>query len=956
MKDTKMTYSKLALGNLKNRKKQYTLLIIGIILSMFFSSASLFFVASTVSSMEETTVNLVGKTDYILPNADQIDKCEEALEYAFKKVGYGSFMGLAVAPKGETDEGFIITKFDDNAKELFVKILEGHYPQAPDEIAIEKEALLRAGFKEATVGDTITVNLYPQNKDVHLEKSTKKEFKIVGILQNRRVNIERACHLNYLELPAAVVSDDYLISPGGSPSTFALAYNGDNFSIKKHSTAYNDFMKYLDYEDDFLKIRAAEISLYVRYDWELMESVNPIYLAAFFVGMMALVANIGIVTSFSTNLKERKKQIGLLRCVGATKMQIIKIYLLEALVLSLICTPVSVVLALVVTYLAIPFFGEYFVFKPEFWTVPLSIGVSIVIVILSAIIPLISAARISPMQAIRNFDIQRKLKNFKVKISKDFDVSKLIAKRNITLMKFKNNLTSFIICASIFVSCIVLAFAQVDIDELNTQASQYDYVIYQTEGEGISSYMANYEEFNGYSENDLNELLSVPYTDTVLSSAEIGGYIEVPKLTEYMHGLRYLNHTYSTTLPYPANKETAINDSRRPIVEHDYVKNATGIKGETISFQILALDDNALLDLQKTAEKSEIKENIEGKIDIEKMKTGENVILVVPDEIDIMIQQEFNNIVGNNTYISASWGKTTFYGNEDGETLESDYILNRDFTVGQDLKIGCIQANKHLEFGKDLYELGENKVPPVYKKNDFTSKIGAIANNIVTGYAYDLYYTDNVPTIIISHDILDKLTPTADYKSFAVKLNTECTKEIDKLYNDIFEEISLGKSHDIHSNYDDIQDNKNHIYTWIIIVLCIIFVMFTLSGSLVNTSITSRIHQGRKSIGTLRAVGASEKELISSYIRQFVSVMLKGVISGYTLFTAFGLIFYFVGLSYGFHDFGSVCYSPAYKYLLVPLGLITIPAFILFVSCCINMISKIKKEMKNSIVENIREL
>ena len=61
MKKKKLTYNSLALGNLKNRKKQYTLLIIGIILSMTLSSSFTFFVSSAISSALETHNFLYGK-------------------------------------------------------------------------------------------------------------------------------------------------------------------------------------------------------------------------------------------------------------------------------------------------------------------------------------------------------------------------------------------------------------------------------------------------------------------------------------------------------------------------------------------------------------------------------------------------------------------------------------------------------------------------------------------------------------------------------------------------------------------------------------------------------------------------------------------------------------------------------------------------------------------------------
>ncbi len=949
----KMSYSKLALGNLKHRKKQYTFLIIGIIISMFFSSASLFFVASTASSIDETTINLIGKEDLIIPHADQIKNCEDALKQSFKDVGLGSFMGLAVASNSKKNDGFIIAKFDESGKDMYTKVLKGKYPENKNEIAIEKEALLRAGFKDVALGDTITLKLYPQNKAEQLKKYEKAEFKVVGILQNRRVNIERNCQLTYTQLPAAAVSDDYRIPAGGKPATFALAYAGVDKNIKNYNECFKKFTDILG-ETGSLNFPFAEISMYVRWDWELTRSVNRIYMAAFFAIMMAVVANIGIVSSFSNNLKERKRQIGLLRSVGATKTQIRNIYLREAFILSLICTPISIILSLSVTYAVIPLFGEYFIFKPEFWTIPLSITASLIIVVLSSILPLIWASRISPMQAIRNFDAQRKLKKTKLKTNKAFDVSKLIAKRNINIMKAKNNLTSFTICVSIFVSCLTLAFAQIDSDELSRKPYDFDYLVKSTDAEGFSSFLANYEKPKGYNENDLYELLEAPYTKEVLSSTLTEGYIEVDKYTDYINALCYLNNDYSNSLQYNASKEKALKDTQKRTAEYTYVKEKADIQGEAISFTILALDDAALFNLKESYGTAKYKDIFTGEIDIDKMQRGEEVILVVPDEINILITNEDDGIAGQFTYVNTSWGSTLFYGDGENERLDPDFIYKCDFNVGDELKIGSVRGNKNLEFGEDVYELGENKVPPVYKKYENTAKIGAIANSIIDGFGSTLYYTSDTPTIIISRSALSNFTDVTDYTSFAINLNTESTNEIDKTYNDIFEEISLGFNYSVESDYERIQSNNEQILTWIIIILCVIFVMFTLSGSLVNNSITSRIHQGRRSIGTLRAVGASEKDLRSSYIRQFISVMLKGVTSGYIIFAIFCLIYYFAVRSYG-EDFSGV-HSPAYKYLFIPIAESAVPTLILFASCCVNMVTKIKKEMKNSIVENIREL
>ena len=70
MKRNKLTVNRLAMGNLKARKKQYTLMIIGIVLAMIFSSGVMFFLFSLGSSIQELYDKKMGKQDALL-NASQ---------------------------------------------------------------------------------------------------------------------------------------------------------------------------------------------------------------------------------------------------------------------------------------------------------------------------------------------------------------------------------------------------------------------------------------------------------------------------------------------------------------------------------------------------------------------------------------------------------------------------------------------------------------------------------------------------------------------------------------------------------------------------------------------------------------------------------------------------------------------------------------------------------------------
>ena len=62
----KLTINTLALGNLKQRRKQYTIMIIGIILAMVFSSSIVFFMFSATETSNEERAQQRGKQSSII--------------------------------------------------------------------------------------------------------------------------------------------------------------------------------------------------------------------------------------------------------------------------------------------------------------------------------------------------------------------------------------------------------------------------------------------------------------------------------------------------------------------------------------------------------------------------------------------------------------------------------------------------------------------------------------------------------------------------------------------------------------------------------------------------------------------------------------------------------------------------------------------------------------------------
>ena len=147
------------------------------------------------------------------------------------------------------------------------------------------------------------------------------------------------------------------------------------------------------------------------------------------------------------------------------------------------------------------------------------------------------------------------------------------------------------------------------------------------------------------------------------------------------------------------------------------------------------------------------------------------------------------------------------------------------------------------------------------------------------------------------------------------------------------------------SNYEYNQEQKETIKGLTFLVYAIVILLFTICGSIINNTIAANIKEDKKKIGTLRAVGANEREISKSYILQLLSMFKWGFGIG---FGGFALSYLIIVLTNKYTSLAEVLVFNPWITLL--LGLI------LFAICSLSVYTKIRKETRNSIVENIREL
>ncbi|MCS7120043.1 MAG: FtsX-like permease family protein [Nitrososphaerota archaeon] len=118
-----------------------------------------------------------------------------------------------------------------------------------------------------------------------------------------------------------------------------------------------------------------------------------------------LVCGVGIVNSMLMSVTERIKEIGTIKCLGATDTNVLEIFLIEALLLGLLGGVIGSVagwVAAIGIYGAQFGFGKFPIIAPDYFiNIGLGIGVAALLSVLSAAYPAFYAARLKPAEALR---------------------------------------------------------------------------------------------------------------------------------------------------------------------------------------------------------------------------------------------------------------------------------------------------------------------------------------------------------------------------------------------------------------------------------------------------------------------------------------------------------------------------------------------------------------------------
>lgn len=498
----------LTLKNLKLNRKRTIVTIVGIILATALLSALVTLVSSFQYSMIEYQKQKGGDFHVKFSNVKMSELSEfknnRNIESTFETMGMG-FAKLDGCKNEDKPYAYVMATDEAGFEKGCFKLIEGRMAKNEDEIVIPRH-LKTNGRIDIKVGDEITLDVgkrydsntesvIPENCAYEHEAETltdtvTKHYKVVGIMERPGYGMEDYSAAGYTFV---TYSDELAAIDNGTKSeanTTLTVYSrytqkalrnkdavtADIIGVdeKLFAKANNSSVEMTAEESDrFLKeMENAKYDIYMNgflISYECVFPIDGTFKALFTVA--AVVALIIILTSvyciknsFNISITEKIRQYGMLASVGATRRQIKSSVKTEAAMLGVVGIPVgtmsgilaSLVLVKVVNALSAGWLNFALSFHTSLPALILAVILSIATIYFSATGSARRAARVTPLEAIRNTK-EIKIKSAKLKtpaiIGRIWGIGGVISYKNIKRnnKKYRTTVTSIVICSVTFI-------------------------------------------------------------------------------------------------------------------------------------------------------------------------------------------------------------------------------------------------------------------------------------------------------------------------------------------------------------------------------------------------------------------------------------------------------------------------------------------------------------------------
>lgn len=281
---------------------------------------------------------------------------------------------------------------------------EAHYIQ---DIKLESgrfftEDDVNSRAKVAILGSKIKENLFGQADPIgEFIKIRNFNFKIVGVLKSKGVlafqDLDKQIYLPYTTAQEALLGIDHfhtiMIQAESEKAVSELVEEIKRVLRENHNISDPS-------QDDFHVMTQEDTAQKIN----IIGNILTIFLAIV-AGISLLVGGIGIMNIMLVAVKERTREIGLRKAVGATSRDILNQFLIEAVILTLtggiFGTIIGILFSGFMSFVLSTYFGYKWDFIIPWQILILAVFISITVGLIFGIYPAKKAADLNPIDALR---------------------------------------------------------------------------------------------------------------------------------------------------------------------------------------------------------------------------------------------------------------------------------------------------------------------------------------------------------------------------------------------------------------------------------------------------------------------------------------------------------------------------------------------------------------------------
>ncbi|NNJ31788.1 ABC transporter permease [Lacrimispora defluvii] len=422
--------NQLTLRYMQKNKSRTRITIAGVIISVAMIAATLSIGVSFMDMMQRSIISYTGNWQAAFQNVDgsKVHTISDAPE--LKQTSVSHELGFARLPNSQNpNRPYLYITQHSNFDLMAVHVLEGRLPENESELAISSQAFTIGGMAYK-VGDSVTLSVgvresNSQQNEIYdartsftsnevFKETGKQKFVITAIIEAPEQESKAAA--GYCALSG--LSDAGII-PGQSYSVKVNFKRMDSTIYQVSQKIAEDAENVPDYNTSLLLYTGIS---------DDSRFMTTLVLATLLVGIVILIGSAALIyNAFAISLSERKRALGMMASVGATKQQKQFSVLFEAMVIGIIAIPLGLVIGyagIALTFkLITPILqNAYAVHAPlKLVIVPASLAGAVIfaaiILLGSAWLPAKKASRITPIDAIRQTqDIEIKSKNIRTSI------------------------------------------------------------------------------------------------------------------------------------------------------------------------------------------------------------------------------------------------------------------------------------------------------------------------------------------------------------------------------------------------------------------------------------------------------------------------------------------------------------------------------------------------------------